>query len=369
MKMRLTDNLVKALKSPDDRDYLTTHDEEITGFGVRVTRAGTKSFVLNYRAGRRERRLTIGKLPDWSVKAAREQAKTLRRQVDLGDDPMASRHADRAATRVFELAERYQREHASKKRPSSQRNDALNIKNHIVPRIGQLAVKDVTFSDIDRLHQSMQSTQSTPYQANRVLALLSHMFSMACTKWEIRADNPCKGVAKFAEHGRETYLKEHQISALMMALDEHSNQNSANAVRLLLLTGARSGEILSARWEHFDLERGLWEKPSSHTKQKRRHIVPLSSTALDLCAARQRMAQASGFSPEITVPIKKACGSSGQPCEARRGCQERCASTTCGTPSLPSPPRGGSRSAWLAIYLAIPNHRRRSDMRIFLTAL
>ena len=155
MKMRLTDNLVKALKSPDDRDYLTTHDEEITGFGVRVTRAGTKSFVLNYRAGRRERRLTIGKLPDWSVKAAREQAKTLRRQVDFGDDPMASRHADRAATRVFELAERYQREHASKKRPSSQRNDALNIKNHIVPRIGQLAVKDVTFSDIDRLHQSM----------------------------------------------------------------------------------------------------------------------------------------------------------------------------------------------------------------------
>ena len=366
MKMRLTDNLVKALKSPDDRDYLTTHDEEITGFGVRVTRAGTKSFVLNYRAGRRERRLTIGKLPDWSVKAAREQAKTLRRQVDLGDDPMASRHADRAATRVFELAERYQREHASKKRPSSQRNDALNIKNHIVPRIGQLAVKDVTFSDIDRLHQSMQST---PYQANRVLALLSHMFSMACTKWEIRADNPCKGVAKFAEHGRETYLKEHQISALMMALDEHSNQNSANAVRLLLLTGARSGEILSARWEHFDLERGLWEKPSSHTKQKRRHIVPLSSTALDLLRGKAAHGTGEWLFPGDNGAHQKACGSSGQPCEARRGCQERCASTTCGTPSLPSPPRGGSRSAWLAIYLAIPNHRRRSDMRIFLTAL
>ena len=192
MKMRLAENLVKALKSPDDCDHETTHDGESTGFGVRFTRAGTKSFVLNYRAGRHERRLTISKFPDWSVKAAREQAKKLRQQVDLGDDPTASRHADRAATRVFELSERYRRKHASKKLLSSQRNDAFNIKNHIVPRIAQLAVKGVTFSDINRLHQSMQST---PYQAKRVLAVLSHTSSMACTKLEIRADNPCERVS------------------------------------------------------------------------------------------------------------------------------------------------------------------------------
>ena len=103
MAQKLTDRLVRSLPPPPTSNRIT-YDTEVRGFGVRVTSLGAKAFVLNYRVNGRERRLTIGSYPDWSVAAAREQAKELKRSVDLGDDPMGRRHEDRAAPNVGTLA-------------------------------------------------------------------------------------------------------------------------------------------------------------------------------------------------------------------------------------------------------------------------
>jgi len=105
---------------------------------------------------------------------------------------------------------------------------------------------------------------------------MSRMFELS-VRWSLRSDNPARGIEKFTEENRDRWLSDDELQRLLVALSEHPNQVAANAIRLLLLTGARIGEVLTAKWEHFDLERGVWTKPSHHTKQKRREHLPISS--------------------------------------------------------------------------------------------
>jgi integrase len=111
---------------------------------------------------------------------------------------------------------------------------------------------------------------------------MSRMFNLAI-RWGMRADNPAKGVEREPEEKRERYLSPAEIVRLAEALLSRPGP-SANAVRLLLLTGARRGEVLGAKWEQFDLEAGIWTKPAAITKQAKLHRVPLSAPARQLLA-------------------------------------------------------------------------------------
>jgi hypothetical protein len=111
MKTRLSEKSIKLLKPDPHGRNLIVPDGEIAGFGLRITRAGSRAFVLNYRIAGRERRLTLGSRPDWSVTAAREEAKRLKRQIDSGVDPLAAREEARKAPTITDLIERYFREH------------------------------------------------------------------------------------------------------------------------------------------------------------------------------------------------------------------------------------------------------------------
>ena len=110
------------------------------------------------------------------------------------------------------------------------------------------------------------------------MSLISKMFSLA-VRWEMRDENPAKGIERNNEEKRNRYLVGDELRRLIDALAAYPVQTSANAIRLLLLTGARRGEVLAARSDQFDLETGVWVKPSSHTKQKREHRIPLSAGA------------------------------------------------------------------------------------------
>jgi len=113
---------------------------------------------------------------------------------------------------------------------------------------------------------------------------LSKMFSLAA-QWQWRSDNPAKGIKRYDEEKRDRWLSDEELLRLCRVLDEHANQRAGNAVRLQLLTGARLGEVLKAERTDFDLVRGVWTKPSHHTKQKRREHVPLSAEAQALVSA------------------------------------------------------------------------------------
>jgi integrase len=275
---RITQKLIQKLKPPPSSSQIE-YDAEIPGFGVRITAAGVIAFVLNYWVHGRERRFTIGRYPELTATAARERALQLRGRIIDGHDPLAEREQSRTEPTLDDLAKQYLKEYAAHhKRPSSIRNDRDMINKIITPTLGKLRVKSVGRRDVELLHAGLKAT---PYRANRVLALLSKMFSLAI-QWKLRADNPAHGVPRFHEDRRERWLSQEEMQRFSNALDSYSDQNAANALRLLLLTGAREGEVLKASWEQFDLKRGVWTKPSHHTKQQRIEHVPLSSAAITL---------------------------------------------------------------------------------------
>jgi integrase len=277
---KLTDAIIRKTLPPG-RGQCFIWDSEIKGFALRVTVGGAKSFVLDYRIDGRQRRITLGNYPDWTVQAARVAAKTMKRDVDLGQDPMGERHALRDAPTVQDLWQRYQIEKLENKAARTQVDERSMWHKIILPRLGKHRVADVTYNDVDELHRDITRIRKTPVRANRVVEVLRGAFNLAI-RWHWRQDNPTRGVQRNQEEKRERYLGKTEIMALARALNEHPEVTSANAIKLLMLTGARRGEVLGATWDMFDLEQGTWVKPSAHTKQRRIHRVPLSSPALEL---------------------------------------------------------------------------------------
>jgi integrase len=282
MIIHLTDVVVRKLPLPE-RGSKVHFDTGTKGFGACITAAGTRSFVLNYRVRGtgRERRIVIGRYPTWSTVAAREEAKRLRRLIDDGGDPLASIEAEREAPTVADLIDRFMAEHVEPRlRPSTVRNYQQMIRRHIRPHFGiHTKVADVDFEDIDALHRKV--SKDAPYSANRTAQLLSKMFALA-VRWKMRSDNPAKGVEHNYEQKRKRYMTGDELARLTAALAAFSNQQSANVIRLLLLTGCRRFEAMSARWDAIDLTSGIWTKLGSSTKQKSDHTVPLSAPARQL---------------------------------------------------------------------------------------
>jgi integrase len=281
MGCKLTDRIVKSLPLPKQGNRIS-YDSEVAGFGARVTSGGSRAFILNYytRIGR-ERRVTIGQFPDWSTVAARQEAKALKQRIDRGEDPLAELEAGREAKSVADLCHRFLTEHSARKNRASTQKDYASVVNRwILPKLKHRKAAEVTFSDIDDLH-AIVTKEGGPYVANRMVAVLSKAFNLAI-RWKWRTDNPARGIERNDEVKRERYLSTAEIDALSKALNKHSDQQAANIIRLLLLTGARKGEVLNARWDQFDLDSGIWTKPGATTKQKTTHRVPLSAPAWEL---------------------------------------------------------------------------------------
>lgn len=264
-------------------------DSEVPGFGIRVTPAGTKTFVLQYRLPGNQGRNALGGYPALTVDQARELARAQLFAVKQGRNPSAEKKAARGAPTLAWLADFYCGDYASAAslRPDTVRDARYLLTTHAIPSLGSRKLGELRPADIRRLHGEVRATASV-YQANKLLAILSKMFSLAIEQ-ELRASNPCKGIKKFPEDQRWRHLSEDEVARLLEACDQYPNQNAANAVRLLLFTGARLQEVLKAEWRHFDLVAGLWEKPSAHTKTKRQHRLQLAGPALALLQSMRSM--------------------------------------------------------------------------------
>jgi len=291
----LTDAGIKRLPTPakGSRVY---YDATVAGLGARVTAAGSRAYILNYRVrdSGRERRITIGDCADWTIGAARKKVRELRREIDDGGDPLGDLQDARAATTVAELITRFTEEHVKPRcRQGTQRAYETLFNKHIAPHFGKhTKVADVVFTDIDGLHRKI-SAAGSPYAANRTVATLSKMFGLA-VRWGMRADNPCKGVERNYESKRKRYLKGDELARLTGALTAYPDRQVVNILRMLLLTGARSGEVMAMRWadvsqaDERDQETGnvihktIWTKLASTTKQEEDHVVPLSAPAAQL---------------------------------------------------------------------------------------
>jgi integrase len=194
------------------------------------------------------------------------------------------------------------------KRPRSVVEDKAMLETIILPRLGQVRVSSITHRDVSELHATLKGT---PYRANRVLALLHKMFSFAAVgddnEWGVTR-NPAAGISRFHEEKRERWLSEEEFERLAVAMQEYPERcateadvsekrrefwrkearRAMNAIRLTVVTGCRKGEALTAKWTDFDFVRGVWTKPSHHTKQKRVEHVPLNEQALALLESLPR---------------------------------------------------------------------------------
>jgi integrase len=263
----------------------------VTGFGLRIYAGGKRSFFVNYRIDGRERRHTIGPYPRWSVSAARERAKELRKRIETGEDPAGQKRARREAPTIADLIERYITEHLPTKTEGPVRqNDEKRMLAEIGKRLGQhTKVADIHDGDVRKMHADITAS-GRPVRANRVLAVASKAFSLSLTSkagenrpWRNAAQgNPCKGVARNREEAKERFYSQAELAAISDALAAYPGQTSADCVRLIMLTGARPGEAMKAKWEEMDVESGYWIKPSAHTKQRRPHKLPLAPPAIEL---------------------------------------------------------------------------------------
>jgi integrase len=293
---RLTNKVVKTV-SPPAKGALTLWDDDprVTGFGLRMYASGAKSFFLNYWVDGYERRHTIGSFPTWSVEAAREEAKDLRKKIDKGHDPVGAKRERRDAPTIQDLIDRYVRDHlptktGAKERQEDEKRMLAEIGRHLGKRT---KVVDVHAGDIQDMHQKISQSIGRfgprKVRANRILGIASKLFSLSLfplagenRPWrDAVLGNPCKHVPRNHEEGRERFFSQAELTAISDALAEYPGV-AADCVRLILLTGARPAEAMRARWPELDQEPGFWIKPSAHTKQRKVHKLPLSPAALEL---------------------------------------------------------------------------------------
>jgi integrase len=310
---KITQKAVEAAR-PTGRQ-LILRDTELRGFGLRITQAGAKSYVVEYRlpgAGRGtpQKRLTLGSADRLTADEARKMAQRQLAAVVQGNDPAAVRAKERAAATVATLGGEWLADVRLRRKATTATEYARLWRKHVAPVLGGKKVAEVTTADVRRLHRQLNKT---PYVANRVVAMLGAFFTYA----EQEAarpprDNPAYGVKKFPEQSREAFLSPEQYRALGEALGraeqtglppapQHrlkprsertakhrpkkadtpipANPYAVAAIRLLAFTGCREGEILSLKWSDVDIERGHLRLSDSKTGKSVRR---LNTAALDV---------------------------------------------------------------------------------------
>lgn len=283
---KLTKRKLDAL-APADREYVVP-DGELPGFACRVHPSGHKTFVFKYRLGGgrggSQRKMTLGRYGEgFTTEQARARAKDIAAQVHRGEDPGRQRIEHRRAETLETFAKRYISDHATpRKRPSSATHDQWLLDRHVVPKLGSQKIVDITTGDVAKF---IQGLSDRPILANRCRSLLSKMFSLSVS-WGVRRDqiNPVRLVAKFPEQSRERFLSGDEIKRLGDVLrDAESNATepwqAIAAIRLLLLTGCRRGEVMSLKWEFIDRDNEVLLLPESKTGRK---TVYLTAPVLEI---------------------------------------------------------------------------------------
>ena len=222
-------------------------DRDLPGFGVRVHRSGRKTYVVQTRGPAGLKRVTIGRHGELTPEEARTEAREIIDRIKRGIDP-APDEAPAPELTIADLAERCVSAHVAVNCSAGTMKNYRNaIDGYIVPELGDLPLGAVDRAEVSALHYRLRDT---PHQANRVIRVLSKIFSLA-EAWGVvpPGTNPCKAVRLYKEGKRERFLKEDEYRRLGRVLDEAQAEGSLGphgiaAIRLLLLTGCRRDEIV-----------------------------------------------------------------------------------------------------------------------------
>ncbi|HVT16572.1 MAG TPA: integrase arm-type DNA-binding domain-containing protein [Thermoanaerobaculia bacterium] len=279
MRVKLTKGVVESARANQSGDRLLW-DIVLPGFGLRVTRAGVKSYIVQYRAADgRDRRLTLGKEGAMTLEQARRLAAEKHLQVRAGRDPALEREAALAAPTVAELVARFMTEHAPRRSKSTQEHYKIFFRCYLLPALGGRKVRDVRWEDLDAIHRSLSST---PYAANRFLSACSKAWALAARWgwWPREMPNPAREHDRYPEMQRGQALDPGALGRLGKGLlAELPGSLQVAAFTFTLFTGCRPGEALAARWA--DLEGRCLHLPDSKTGPRTVYVGAAAADLLD----------------------------------------------------------------------------------------
>jgi len=203
------------------------------------------------------------------------------------------------------MIDRYIREHLPKLSPTNAADQVSMLRKMLEPAWGNRLVTDITKTDVAKFldvvaegrprpsktrpnnrARKLQGHKPTPVRANRMGEVLRKMFTLAID-WGWRTDNPAQGFHRRLEQARERFLSPEELTRLAAALDAAEDQRAAGIIRMCMLTGARVGEVRTARFEQFNLDYAIWSKPAATTKQRKIHRVPVSQDVVAIVRQRQ----------------------------------------------------------------------------------
>jgi len=298
-RRRLTDRFIRSL-IPDPNRPTLYYDADQRGLVLIVHPSARKSFSAYYRCGGRARWLRIGDA-SIGVDEARGHVVRVLCQVAEGRDPAAERRADRRADTFAALHASYVELHARRRNRSWRQADAL-IRAHVLPHLGRMRASAIARGDVRLV---LARVDDRPGIHNRTLAAISAVFS-----WAIREEvagvreNPCRLIRRHEMRSRERVLGDREVALLWPSLD--------STLRLILLTGARPGEVVALRVE--DVRDGVWSMPGEPTglwpgtKNKSNHRVPLSEPAAAIVVEHVARRPRRRASEELLKRLWARCG-------------------------------------------------------------
>jgi integrase len=279
--MRLGKN-VATLDLPKGKSEFTHFDSDIGGFGLRIRKSGSKSFVFQYDFAGRTKRITIGAVSAIDPTKARQIASELHARVRLGEDVAAIKADSQArAGETFGAAIKpyLQWQHA-RVRASSLRH----LERHLL--VNLKALHHLPLAQVDRRAIASQLTRmaESPSQANRTRSTLTSFLNWAMREGLIDS-NPAIATNKYPEQARDRVLTNAELRALWLALPEG---DFGDIVRILILTGQRAREISDLQWNECNFDKGVIELPPARTKNRRKHSIPMSNAVRAILQAREQ---------------------------------------------------------------------------------
>jgi integrase len=280
MRIKLTPASVRKARAEEGADRTIFWDAKTTGFGLQVTAAGHKSFVVQYRAKGRSRRMKIdGTL---NLEAARKRARALIGEVAHDRDPLGERRAEVARERdtLQAIADTYFAREGKKLRTADERR--RTFARLVYPVIGSRPIEEIRRSDIVRLLDDIED-ENGPVMADRTLAYIRKVMNWHASRSDEFRSPIVRGMARTSnkERARARILSDDELRTVWKAVDATAGPFGA-FVRFLLLTGARRAEAAGAAWD--EIKDGVWLLPAARNKVKRDLARPLSGAAQSVLA-------------------------------------------------------------------------------------
>lgn len=284
-RLALTDRTIRTLPAPatGKRIVFDHHRDAPKGFGVRVMATGTKSFVLRYRTKEGAARIqTIGEYPTWTLTAARLEANAIRQRVDQGDDPLAQRREERAEPTIKDLVDDFDKARLGELASGPEIRRYFD--RDLIPALGKRKVRTITRRDIVTLVESR--ALEAPRAAALLLTYIKLLLAFA-EDHEMIELSPAHGIKatrvskRMATVKRGRTLDDAEIRAFWIGAESCGiHRLTRIALKLVLLTGQRPGEVIGMTWR--EIEGATWTIPASRRKTGTGHTVHLTKTALAL---------------------------------------------------------------------------------------